>query len=186
MELLSFTPCQSILIMILSAGSAYCEDDKESSELPVYDTNWGAFSTNSEESLFKKPSNLFPVSSSSTSVPMYDSVHSIKVPLRTYDSKSRAKLMPYHKHRRCEAASKRTCPTVAEVTKQMSGLVFDRVEKSVSFPLYKTAHSIPFIQKKESCLSISPSTRRQVRLDRCNHTGCHKTLSDILGHILWV
>lgn len=142
----------------------------------MYDTNWGAFSANSEESLFKKPSNLFPASSSSTSVPMYDSVHSIKVPLRTYDGKSRAKLMPYHNHRRRETATKRTCPTVAEVTKQMSGLVFDRVEKSVSFPLYKTTHPVPSVQKKGGCLSISPSTRLQVRLDRCNnYTACHKT-----------
>lgn len=143
----------------------------------MYDTNWGAFSANSEESLFKKPSNLFPASSSSTSVPMYDSVHSIKVPLRTYDGKSRAKPMPYHNHRRRETATKRKCPTVAEVTKQMSGLVFDRVEKSVGFPLYKTTHPVPSVQKKGGCLSISPSTRLQVRLDRCNnYTGCHKTL----------
>lgn len=162
---------------VFAGSTSYSEAEKESLELPVYDTNWGAFSANSEESLFKKPSNLFPASSSSASVPMYDSVHSIKVPLRTYDSKSRAKPMPYHNHRRREAATKRTCPTVAEVTKQMSGLVFDRVEKSVSFPLYKTTLPVPSVQKKGRCLSISPSTRLQVRLDSCNnYTGCHKTL----------
>lgn len=175
MELLNFTLHWSNYDFVF-AGTTYCEAEKESTELPVYDTNWGAFSANSEESLFKKPSNLIPVSSSSTSVPMYDSVHSIKVPLRTYDSKSRAKLMPYRNHRRCETTTKRKCPTVAEVTKQMSGLVFDRVEKSVSFPLYKTGRPTPSVQKRDECLSISPSTRLQVRLDSCNHTAGHKTV----------
>uniref|UniRef100_A0A1B6F7A7 Uncharacterized protein n=1 Tax=Cuerna arida TaxID=1464854 RepID=A0A1B6F7A7_9HEMI len=97
---------------------------------------------------------------SSGDLSLYDSVHSIKVPLRTYKNKAKKAVQRQRKDemtRGCHSFD-------TDTSRQVNGLVFERVEKPVPFPLHCKDRSYgKHIGKINGGITLSPYTKSQIR-----------------------
>ncbi|KAG8338332.1 hypothetical protein J6590_005876 [Homalodisca vitripennis] len=128
--------------------------DKERSE--YRNARWNTFENQNRDG---KPGRPY-TGPSSGDLSVYDSVHSIKVPLRTYKSKSKNAVQGQRKDemtRGCHFPD-------TDASRQANGLVFERVEKPVPFPLqFKDRSYGKHFGKINGGIALSPYTKPQIR-----------------------